>query len=250
MQKRFQYRYQFNARQIKEIENAYKEATDPKILRRLEMLLLRTRNVPTQKIKELTGYDRDTVANHVNKYRKGGLKAVIGGWPIDKKYEYKYKFSKKQIREIKSAYKAASDQQIALRLKALLMRAQEIPFGEIRKQTGYTKPGIENMLKRYQDKGLAVIASQRILPYKHTFTENQIAEIKCARKKPSEQWVQRRLEALWLRANGARNEEVVKVTGYSKTTIQWLVYMYHKHGMSAIYGKADKNDILGKNVLK
>lgn len=76
--------------------------------------------------------------------------------------------------------------------------------------------GVENMPKGYQ------------------FSLEQIEELTAAQKKNKNKTVDKRLEALLLRANGVKRKEVSRKTGFSAQHITDMTARYHQQGIAAI----------------
>ena len=70
-----------------------------------------------------------------------------------------------------------------------------------------------------------------------TFTKEEKQEIKAAREKNRYKNVEKRLEALELRAEGKRNKEISEKTGFHTQYITVLVSRYKSNGLSSITGK-------------
>ena len=71
---------------------------------------------------------------------------------------------------------------------------------------------------------------------KYTFTYEEKQEIKAAREKNRDKNVEKRLEALELRAEGKRNKEISEKTGFHTQYITVLVSRYKSNGLSSITG--------------
>ena len=69
---------------------------------------------------------------------------------------------------------------------------------------------------------------------KYTFTNEENQEIKAAREKNRDKNVEKRLEALELRAEGKRNKEISEKTGFHTQYITVLVSRYKSNGLSSI----------------
>ena len=67
-------------------------------------------------------------------------------------------------------------------------------------------------------------------------TEEELAEIKEARRKNRDKNADRRLRALELKAEGRKGKEIAELTGYSPWYISKLAAKYRKGGMEAITG--------------
>jgi transposase len=72
------------------------------------------------------------------------------------------------------------------------------------------------------------------MPKKCTFNDEQIEELKQARKKNKDKNVDRRLSALLMISSQTSHKEVAKQTGYSEQHITVLSAKYRKHGIHAI----------------
>ncbi len=72
------------------------------------------------------------------------------------------------------------------------------------------------------------------MPKVYRFSEEQIDELQTARKKNKNKHVDKRLEALLLRANRISRKAVSEKTGFCKQYITDLTAMYHNQGLSAI----------------
>lgn len=71
---------------------------------------------------------------------------------------------------------------------------------------------------------------------RYQFTAAQKAEIAEARRKNKEKRTEKRLNALWLRADGLTLEEVARRTGFQRCTVSVLVRKYFQGGSAAIVG--------------
>jgi transposase len=72
------------------------------------------------------------------------------------------------------------------------------------------------------------------MPKSYHFTEEQVAELTAARKKNKNKNVDRRLEALLLRASGLKRELAAEKTGFHKQHITGLTSRYHTEGIGAV----------------
>ena len=83
------------------------------------------------------------------------------------------------------------------------------------------------------------------MPKEYKFSEAQVKELEAAKKKNKNKNVDKRLEALLLRANGVNRAEVAKKTGYCEQRITILTSKYQQEGLSAIvenhYGGNHRN---------
>jgi hypothetical protein len=68
----------------------------------------------------------------------------------------------------------------------------------------------------------------------YRFSEEQIAELEAAKKKNKNKHVDKRLEALLLRASGVKRELVSTKTGFCQQYISDLTANYQQNGLSAI----------------
>ncbi len=68
----------------------------------------------------------------------------------------------------------------------------------------------------------------------YQFTEEQVAELETAKKKNKNKSVDKRLEALLLRAKKEKREKVAEKTGFCKQYITDLTAAYHNKGLSSI----------------
>ena len=69
---------------------------------------------------------------------------------------------------------------------------------------------------------------------KYTFTREEAEEIKAARAKNRNKSVEKRLEALEMRAEGKRNKEISEKTGFHTQYITVLVSRYKNAGIASI----------------
>jgi transposase len=83
----------------------------------------------------------------------------------------------------------------------------------------------------------------KMMPKTYHFSEEQVAEVEAAKKKNKDKNVDKRLEALLLRANGVKRAEVSVKTGFCKQYITDLTSKYHQKGISAIV----ENQYIGNN---
>lgn len=72
------------------------------------------------------------------------------------------------------------------------------------------------------------------MPKTYQFTEEQIAELTAAKKKNKNKTINRRIEALLLRAAKVKRLLVAEKTGFCKQYISDLTASYHQKGLSAI----------------
>ncbi len=73
-----------------------------------------------------------------------------------------------------------------------------------------------------------------IMSKSYKFSQTQIEELQAARKKNKNKKVDKRLEALLLRASDVKREIVAKKTGFSKQYITDLTAKYHNEGLASI----------------
>ena len=71
---------------------------------------------------------------------------------------------------------------------------------------------------------------------RHVFTEEEIHEIKLAKRKNHDKGVDRRLHVLLLTAENKSREEIAAATGYNKDYSRRIVTKYLKGGLEAITG--------------
>lgn len=69
---------------------------------------------------------------------------------------------------------------------------------------------------------------------RYHINDEQVAEIKKARKQNKDKNVEKRLKALLLHAEGKKREEIAEKTGFVKTYISELVSKYCNNGINAI----------------
>ena len=69
---------------------------------------------------------------------------------------------------------------------------------------------------------------------KYAFTHEEKQEIKAAREKSRDKNVEKRLEALEMRAEGHRNKEISEKTGFHTQYITVLVSRYKNNGLASI----------------
>lgn len=74
------------------------------------------------------------------------------------------------------------------------------------------------------------------MPKTYQFTSEQIAELEAARKRNKKKDVEKRLEALLLRASKVSRRAVAEKTGFCAQYITDLTASYHQKGLSAIVG--------------
>jgi transposase len=72
------------------------------------------------------------------------------------------------------------------------------------------------------------------MPKSYQFSQEQIMELKAAKKANKNKTIDKRLEALLLRAAKVKREEVSKKTGFCKQYITDLTAKYQKDGLTAI----------------
>ena len=72
------------------------------------------------------------------------------------------------------------------------------------------------------------------MPVTYKFNEEQIEELKSAQKRNKDKNVEKRLNALLLRAEGKSRKEVAYITGYKYTYITQLTTKYMQKGLKAI----------------
>lgn len=72
------------------------------------------------------------------------------------------------------------------------------------------------------------------MPKSYQFSEEQIAELEKAKKANKNKNVDKRLEALLMRAANIKRERVCEKTGFCKQYITDLTANYHQNGLSAI----------------
>ena len=69
---------------------------------------------------------------------------------------------------------------------------------------------------------------------KYRFSEEDVRAIQAARRKNREKNVERRLQALELRAKGNTGKEIAEITGYNPWYVSKLAAKYHSGGLNAI----------------
>ena len=72
------------------------------------------------------------------------------------------------------------------------------------------------------------------MPKTYCFSGEQVTELEAAKKKNKNKNVDKRLEALLLRASGMKRSEVSAKTGFCKQYITDLTSNYHQNGISVI----------------
>ena len=72
------------------------------------------------------------------------------------------------------------------------------------------------------------------MPVSYCFTQEQIAELEAAKKKNKNKNVDKRLEALLLRAQNQPRKKVAEKTGFCVQHITELTAIYHNKGLAAI----------------
>jgi transposase len=66
------------------------------------------------------------------------------------------------------------------------------------------------------------------------FSPDVLAEVERDRFHHLDPAVQRRMEALWLKANGEKHQRIVELSGLSRPTVQRLLDMYESGGLAAV----------------
>lgn len=83
------------------------------------------------------------------------------------------------------------------------------------------------------------------MPRTYSFSQEQITELKEARKRNKDKNVEKRIKALLLRAEGIKRRDVAIQTGYEISYISQLTTKYQNNGISAIvdnhYGGNHRN---------
>ena len=74
------------------------------------------------------------------------------------------------------------------------------------------------------------------MPKTYIYNEAQVEELEAAKKKNKDKKVDKRLEALLLRARGEKREAVSAKTGFCKQYITDLSANYQQNGISAVIG--------------
>ena len=72
---------------------------------------------------------------------------------------------------------------------------------------------------------------------KYKISENQLAEIKTARKVNKNKNTEKRLEALEMSANGEKQRVIAEKTGFHRKYVSQLVVKYLNEGIESIIGK-------------
>lgn len=71
---------------------------------------------------------------------------------------------------------------------------------------------------------------------RYKFTKEQKGEIEKARRENKEKQTERRLNALSLRADGVKLEEIARRTGYQRSSVSALIRKYFQQGLKAVVG--------------
>jgi len=74
------------------------------------------------------------------------------------------------------------------------------------------------------------------MPIVYQFSEEQVAELESAKKKNKDKKIDKRLEALLLRAQKVSRDAVSKKTGFCRQYITDLTSLYHNQGIAAVTG--------------
>jgi len=74
------------------------------------------------------------------------------------------------------------------------------------------------------------------MPRVYQFSEEQVAELESAKKKNKNKSIDKRLEALLLRAQKVSRSAVSEKTGFCKQYITDLTSLYHNQGIAAVTG--------------
>ena len=69
--------------------------------------------------------------------------------------------------------------------------------------------------------------------YKIPFTEEEIKELEYLRYNATNSKVQKRSEAIWLRSQGFKQKEIIKICKISPPTYSWYVNLYKEGGIEA-----------------
>jgi transposase len=80
------------------------------------------------------------------------------------------------------------------------------------------------------------------MPKTYRFSDEQVQELKAAKKKNKNKTVDKRLEALLLRASGKKRAAVSEKTGFCKQYITDLTANYQQNGLGAIVGNHYKGN--------
>ncbi len=80
------------------------------------------------------------------------------------------------------------------------------------------------------------------MPKSYQFSREQKTELEAAKKANKNKSIDKRLEALLMRASKVKREEICKRTGFCKQYITDLTANYHKNGISAITGNHYKGN--------
>lgn len=235
--------YEFTSEQVVEIETAYKTATNPQLIRHLEILYLRSKGASYKEIQKKTGLSFSAIWNIICQYSQNGLKKIIGN-PYYKSTEI-YEFTSEQIAEIEAACQETTNQKTASRLAMLCFCAKGKSVKAIARDAGVSQQTVRRIVWQYKENGLGAVIGRRSISQRRRnaryFTPEQIAEIETAYQTAADDIGKRfacRLRILHLRASGARVQEIVETTGIRQPTVNKVILEYKKNGLDAVKEKS------------
>lgn len=230
--------HRFTSEQIKEIEVAYKSASDRRVADRLYILLLRANGKSLENIAKKTNISQPTISRLIKRYSDIGLAAIIRELKNQKEV-VKREFTDEQVSELKTAFSGATNLRDRYRLQALLLRAKGLSVKETSELTGYSPTHVSYIEKNFLDNGLADVlvrkkVKQKSQEIKYQFTGAQKVEIEAACKTVKNKRIAVRLEALRLRCYGEKIDKIVEETGASKSTVMRTIAKYSKDGLESV----------------
>lgn len=228
-------RYTFTTEQIAEIEAAYNAATDVRTARCLKTLLLRAGGGSTEKVAKAVGIGETTVRRLVYEYKDKGLNTVIRRSVKCKRHDLES--TSEQTAALKSMLDSTACRRTAHRVRALLLWTEGKTRKDIIAATGFSKPYIDQLIKKFRDNGVSSIdKKRRKRPFtapKYNFTDQHKAEVGAMRGLVTNEREAKKLEVLWLRTEKKNLMEISTITGLHKQTVYNVIRKYHEQGLEA-----------------
>jgi transposase len=221
------YRHEITPEEVLQIKAAVKSGNDEHINRRLTVLLLRAQGVELKEIAKRTGFDDTWASKLIAKYKKHGLEALTRSVP-------RYYVGSWETAGIKAAMKIAGGKRAAVRLRALLLRAEGLKIKDIAARTGIGMSQVMKFIVTYKKHGLDAVIGLGFRGYR--FSPEEVMQIKAAKRQNHNKIIDKRLTALLLRAEGTSRREIVARTGLSEATVSVQIAKYKKHGIEAVTG--------------
>ena len=232
-------KYTFTREQIAEISDAYRGSLGRESCHRLEALYLCAKGESASSTARRLGVSPQTIQRIVSRYKENGLDAVtVKSLAFRNR---KTAFTPGQVSELREVLETATNERVARRLRALLLRGEGKTVREVATEIGVSSASVCSFISKYQENGVASLCLTRQVRHKrpfaatkHKFTIQQKAEIESALKTVTEERAAKKLKALWLRTEGRNLPEIAEATGIHTATLTKIIRKYQENGLAAI----------------